>query len=326
LTGWESGSESGAWSARIGTRDRDALDTVARSVFPHSHTVLDSLDPDEPFEMWHESAGDARFSFQRMGITSGATSTASVGPLIVVARAPRAHYEMRVGRTEFDTTRPFMLPPGEFEARWQAVDELTAVAVLPDSLAQAARALTSDDRHRLRFTASAPVSEAAARFWDVIVDELAALTRDPVMLENPIVRGEAYRSAVRAILLSFANTALAAAAPETSAPPPRVVDAAVAFIEAHAQRDLGLLDIAAAVGATPRALTAGFHRRHDMTPLQYLRMVRFERVRQELLEADPWGPTTVRDAALRWGFAAPGRFAGEYRRRFGETPSQTLRR
>jgi AraC-like DNA-binding protein len=32
----------------------------------------------------------------------------------------------------------------------------------------------------------------------------------------------------------------------------------------------------------------------------------------------------VSEIALRWGFGHFGRFAAEYRRRFGESPSQTL--
>ena len=44
----------------------------------------------------------------------------------------------------------------------------------------------------------------------------------------------------------------------------------------------------------------------------------------ELTRADPW-QVTVSEVAYRWGFTHLGRFAGAYRERFGETPSQTLR-
>ena len=36
--------------------------------------------------------------------------------------------------------------------------------------------------------------------------------------------------------------------------------------------------------------------------------------------------TTVTDVALRYGFANPGRFAGQYRRAFGVSPAETLRK
>ena len=37
------------------------------------------------------------------------------------------------------------------------------------------------------------------------------------------------------------------------------------------------------------------------------------------------GELSVSEVAWRWGFAHHGRFAAQYRTRFGETPSQTLR-
>jgi AraC-like DNA-binding protein len=38
------------------------------------------------------------------------------------------------------------------------------------------------------------------------------------------------------------------------------------------------------------------------------------------------GPATIKEIAIEHGFVELGRFAGEYRRLFGELPSQTLRR
>jgi AraC-like DNA-binding protein len=47
-------------------------------------------------------------------------------------------------------------------------------------------------------------------------------------------------------------------------------------------------------------------------------------VHQELSRADAW-QVNVSEVAYRWGFTHLGRFAGAYRARFGESPSQTLR-
>jgi AraC-like DNA-binding protein len=58
--------------------------------------------------------------------------------------------------------------------------------------------------------------------------------------------------------------------------------------------------------------------------MEFLRRIRFERARDELLAAD--GGATVLAVALRWGFSHPSRFAVEYRTRYGESPSETLRR
>ena len=50
-----------------------------------------------------------------------------------------------------------------------------------------------------------------------------------------------------------------------------------------------------------------------------------EPVRAELVASSP-AETTVSAVADRWGFGHAGRFAGAYRRRFGEYPAQTLAR
>ena len=56
--------------------------------------------------------------------------------------------------------------------------------------------------------------------------------------------------------------------------------------------------------------------------MRYLRDIRLERVRQDLL--DPGQPHSVTEIATRWGFFQLGRLAAEYRRRYSETPRETL--
>jgi transcriptional regulator GlxA family with amidase domain len=74
-----------------------------------------------------------------------------------------------------------------------------------------------------------------------------------------------------------------------------------------------------------RALQEGFQRALDTTPMRYLREVRLRRVREDLFAATP-DVATVGAIVHRWGILNQGRFAGAYRKRFGEAPSETLRR
>jgi AraC-like DNA-binding protein len=74
-----------------------------------------------------------------------------------------------------------------------------------------------------------------------------------------------------------------------------------------------------------RALQSGFRDALDTSPLAFLRDRRLTHARRELAESSP-RTGSVAEIAERWGFAHHGRFSVDYRRRFGEQPSQTLSR
>jgi len=96
------------------------------------------------------------------------------------------------------------------------------------------------------------------------------------------------------------------------------------FILENADQPLSLGDLAAVSGASSRSLQYAFRLHRDCTPLEFLRRIRFERVQNDLTH--PTQSTTVTDTATRWGFVHLGRFAKQYRTRFGESPSATIRR
>ncbi|MGY1690295.1 AraC family transcriptional regulator [Geodermatophilus sp. SYSU D01105] len=98
----------------------------------------------------------------------------------------------------------------------------------------------------------------------------------------------------------------------------------VELIEAHPERDLTLAELAHAAGTTARALQRGFKEVVGMSPTAYVRAVRLDRVHAELLATAGTAPVT--DVAMKWGFFHLGRFAQQYRERFGVLPSQTARR
>ncbi|WP_139813151.1 AraC family transcriptional regulator [Ensifer aridi] len=107
------------------------------------------------------------------------------------------------------------------------------------------------------------------------------------------------------------------------APPmPRHVKRAVDFMRANLSKPLTIQEIALASGSGIRSLQQGFRRFKLTTPTSYLQYLRLDAVHQELLHAKP--SQTVCDIALKWGFPHSGRFAADYRKRFGQAPSQTL--
>lgn len=107
---------------------------------------------------------------------------------------------------------------------------------------------------------------------------------------------------------------------------PRYVRAAEEYMSANAANLPTMAEVASAVGTSVRALSGAFSRFRGMTPGAFLREQRLEGVRRDLLATDPASGTTVSAIAFRWGYLNLGEFAGTYRKRFSELPSQTLQR
>lgn len=102
------------------------------------------------------------------------------------------------------------------------------------------------------------------------------------------------------------------------------LDAAEQFMRANAHLPLSLGDVCQAAGVNARTLQHSFRRKRGCTPMEFLRNVRMDQVRNGLLQ--PGESTSVSGEASRWGFLHFGRFSGEYREVYGELPSETLRR
>ncbi len=102
------------------------------------------------------------------------------------------------------------------------------------------------------------------------------------------------------------------------------VRAAEEYIRANAHLPLSLGDICHAAGVNVRTLQHGFRRKRGCSPMDFLRATRMQEVRSGLL--NPEEDASVTSEAAHWGFLHFGRFAREYRTRYGEKPSETLRR
>jgi AraC-like DNA-binding protein len=78
------------------------------------------------------------------------------------------------------------------------------------------------------------------------------------------------------------------------------------------------------LGVSERTLHHAFRDHLDATPKAYLKALRLNAAHGDLLRGT--AKTRVTDVALDWGFGHFGWFSQDYRRLFGETPSQTLQR
>ena len=103
----------------------------------------------------------------------------------------------------------------------------------------------------------------------------------------------------------------------------RAVRRSLDLIDASKWEPLSVVDLCRAAGVSRRTLEYAFQERFGLSPKAYMLARRLGEVRAELRQ-DPLGQSITR-IANRWGFHHLSRFAGLYRRQFGELPSDTIR-
>lgn len=106
---------------------------------------------------------------------------------------------------------------------------------------------------------------------------------------------------------------------------PSALREAQAFMHSHLDEEITVADIARAAKVSVRTLEEHFRRAVGVSPMAAFRELRLARAHDELTTATV-NSTTVAEVAKRWGFRHQGRFAIEYRRTYGISPSAQLRR
>ena len=175
------------------------------------------------------------------------------------------------------------------------------------------------------FTASIDLTKGHGRSLGNCVGlAISDLEGGDALANNPIATGLFEECITTKLLLEHPNNYSDALHRIQKSIAPASVKRAVEFMNAELGSPLGISEIAAAAGVAGRTLFKHFKDAHGASPMQYLRNARFEKVHEALLRAERTESVTA--IALRWGFSHLGRFAVEYRQRYGEPPSQTLSR
>lgn len=104
--------------------------------------------------------------------------------------------------------------------------------------------------------------------------------------------------------------------------PVEVVRRARAYARERADEPPRIVDLCRALGVSRRWLQWSFNEVMGIGPWDYLHLMRLNGARRLLRGATPG--TKVRDAVEAYGFWHLSRFSRDYRRHFGELPSQTL--
>ncbi len=177
----------------------------------------------------------------------------------------------------------------------------------------------------LRFEFPLHADREPGRSWWGLVEHLWSVAENGMLFKSPILIDEVNRAS-KAVLLTLQPHNYSRALSEGAAPAaPYYVRRAEEYIDAHAGEVISMTDLVRVANVSARSLYEGFRRFRRTTPMAFVKWLRLERAHADLATERP-GATTVAAVAARYGFAHLGHFAAVYRRKYGEAPSETLRR
>ncbi len=166
----------------------------------------------------------------------------------------------------------------------------------------------------------APFSPSLTKAWSGMLEWLMASAKQI----NPIAQQSLDDAMLSLLLAGHAHNYSPAMTASDAPPNSRLVRRFREVVDQSFEPHWSVAEVARQLKVSIRSLQAAVQRELDMTPGAYLRDARLLRVRREL-ERGGLG-VTVAQSAYGHGFAHLGRFASQYQERFGERPSDTLRR
>ncbi|KAF0960022.1 AraC family transcriptional regulator [Rhodococcus sp. T7] len=312
---------------------------------------MDTPDSSPRFEDWHhlhEAVADAYFPHTLEPLTAGAAAEASIGSIDLGAcrithmalgaevalksEHPGAYginipvsgrLETVIERTEVasEVGQATACPPGvrTLIPHWNPSCRLIGFKIDEHYLQREMDRIL--DRPGRSLPLQLDLRGDAGRSWlKFLRSTYDLVASDDGLLHNDLMRIQLSA----AVTTGFVLAAVPDEDPGRSVYRPRVVKRVIAAIHDDPARAWTPGDMAEIAGVSVRRLQQAFREYVGVTPFAYLHDARMERAHADLAVSVP--PTTVLDVILRWGFTHPGRFAAEYRRKYGVPPSHTLTR
>lgn len=106
----------------------------------------------------------------------------------------------------------------------------------------------------------------------------------------------------------------------------RAMKTALALIHEEPLGEVTVAKLCAETGCSISTLEYSFSKRFGVTPKQYIKSLQLSRARRALYFFNERGYRSITDAATQHGLWHMGQFAADYRKLFGELPSETVAR
>jgi AraC family ethanolamine operon transcriptional activator len=143
----------------------------------------------------------------------------------------------------------------------------------------------------------------------------------PALLQSENFRHQLREGVVSCLIDILDNRETNRTAVETAHKRWHIVQQAREYLRDAQDTSVDIESLCRELGVSRRTLQYSFQEQVGMNPVAYLRAQRLNGVRQMLKKGK-----SVTDAATAWGFWHFGHFSQEYKKLFGELPSDTLRR
>ncbi|MGZ2461678.1 AraC family transcriptional regulator [Rhizobium anhuiense] len=153
---------------------------------------------------------------------------------------------------------------------------------------------------------------------------MSGMRGDGVLLHSPIAMTNLTQALSHLVVQSVPHRFSNQLEKKTFAPAPWHVRRAIDFMHANISKPITISMVAHAANVSVRTLENGFRMFRETTPAIYLRKLRLQATREDLI--DPSNRQTIREICLKWGFFHAGRFSATYRSVYGETPQETHKR
>jgi AraC family ethanolamine operon transcriptional activator len=251
-------------------------------------------------------------------LKAGRCPQGSVTFLVPVARSGSCRFQ---GRLCVAGDVVVLFDGDEFDYRSAGPAQLVSVSIERTALERDVRALLGQHLGELRLQGHLGRLRTDSAAFRGLCSELASrAAARPALLRDPSHANGLERKIVKA-LLSGSGTSREAEAPSRSRALARKAEA---WLRQNLVEPPLMATVCQALDASERRLHEAFREHLGTTPKAYLKTLRLNAARRDLLGS--MAKTRVTDVALDWGFSHFGWFSQDYRRLFGETPSQTLQR
>lgn len=236
----------------------------------------------------------------------------------------RQEIEYRVGRRMLQSApgRAVLLAPGHDYSARVTPGEAVGIVVAPSLLEEELQARQAGRTRSLALTSIevelAP--EVAREAESLATAQLAAVQAASGDFGHPAVRGSERRLAAWMADRLLEHSGLRALSPASR----QLAEDLDAWVRVHLAEPITFERLRSIAGVSSRCLQKACLARWGQTPLELVTGRRLQRARADLL-ARP-AAASVTAVAISCGFTHLGRFAGLYKRTFGESPSDTLGR